>query len=73
MVADTLTRQALEQPEGGFVYLTDGKRLVEVIGLDADANFRLADCAADPDDPEAMITVGKDELIRDWKLVRADG
>ena len=55
--------------EGG-AYLTDGKRLAEVVGVDDDGYLHLEDCAASIGGESATIRLTHDELVRDWEAVR---
>lgn len=56
---------AEEVQEG--VYLHDGSRLAEMVGLDAKGKFLLEDCAAN-----VLITVDRKTLIEEWEVVRRD-
>jgi hypothetical protein len=51
------------------VYLTDGERLCEVVGLSEDGKFMLADCSAHADEVAPMIRVDKTALVTGWKVV----
>jgi hypothetical protein len=63
----------LETPADG-AYLTDGKRLVQLIGLTFEKKYVLEDCSkpcdAKPDDNQPIV-VTMDQLMRDWRVVDA--
>jgi hypothetical protein len=61
---------AVETPPPPGAYLTDDKRLCEVVGVDRDGRIILEDCGADSDDPSPPITITCAELLREWRLVR---
>jgi hypothetical protein len=57
-------------PEQGW-YITDGRRLAEVIGVDVDGKFHLCDCREDCDAmSDDHIILPLPEVLK-WELVRA--
>lgn len=50
-------------------YLTDGLRLCQVVGIDADGTFYLEDCRFDDDKEQAPIRVKPRDLPREWEAV----
>lgn len=75
-VAKVDAEQVAREASEGACYLTDGKRLMEVIGTDAEGNIRMIDCAANlvyADAEDDVITVKVKNLTPTWKKVDPDG
>lgn len=58
-----------EAPPAG-AYLSDGKRLAEVVGIDAEGRFHLCDCREDIG-AEASIVLTLSQVLK-WEVVRED-
>lgn len=59
-----------EQASTG-AYLTDGKRLCQVVGVDGDGFLHLEDCAADIGEDSGTIRLTRKDLIgQTWRIVR---
>lgn len=54
------------------MYVTDGKRLAEVLGVDDGGKVFLEDCSSDcgSDEPGAILTLSTAEFAVEWKPVR---
>jgi hypothetical protein len=61
---------ALAQEIAPGVYVTDGKRLAEVLGVDAEGLFHLEDCAKNYGEDAPTLAVPREVLVAEWKVVR---
>jgi hypothetical protein len=52
-------------------YLTDGKRLCQVVGVDGDGYLHLEDCSADIGTDSGTIRLARKDLLgATWQIVR---
>jgi hypothetical protein len=63
---------ARKDPPPADAYLTDGKRLAEVVGVDVEGRFHLADCAADIGSDNGTIVLTLEEVLT-WEVVEHGG
>lgn len=69
---DVATREEVADPDpdgAGGAYLTDGRRLAQMIGADIAGNFHLEDCSGPAGENAELITLTHSELTENWKVV----